>query len=194
MDYERAKTSLRGLVHIAVRPGWLEKLAAGAIKSAIDAHGSINHLNCGSAAKRIAGFIRAELKATFTEAKVEEFIEQLRQAHKKGGDAMRQLEQLTQDTRPGLLQSDAMVEVEGWITQQHLDRKDTNAICIWQFPEGQDKERMIPVTVYIVSKQAVRTCDGCGSLEHPAYHQKGCPRPGFTEYWEERDEGHPEPV
>ena len=56
---------------------------------------------------------------------------------------------LIDDVIAALEANPPLAEVEGWMTQRHLDREDTNAICIWQFPEGQDKEIMFPVTVTI---------------------------------------------
>lgn len=43
-----------------------------------------------------------------------------------------------------------LVEVDGWMTRGHLNSEDTNAICIWQFPEGQDWEIMIHVHAIIL--------------------------------------------
>lgn len=84
--------ALRGLVHKVRQCGWIERIVAGGLKNAIDTHGPIDRKNLSGAAKRVAGLLRARMEENFSEANVDEFLMRLRQAHKKGGDAMRELE------------------------------------------------------------------------------------------------------
>lgn len=90
----RGPIALCGLVHKVRQGGWIERVVVGGLKSAIDAHGPIDRQNISGAAKRVAGLLRAQMEEGFSEANVDEFLERLRQAHKKGGDAMRKLDEL----------------------------------------------------------------------------------------------------
>jgi len=88
----------------------------GSLQSAINAHGPINNINLSSASKRVAATINAELRRLFTDENLDELIIRLRQAEKKGGDAMRHAEQLEKEVEQLTQeQAEAMAAVGSWV-------------------------------------------------------------------------------
>lgn len=67
---------------------WVQKMVNGALSDAIAAHGPINQVNLSSASKRVGGTVSAALRQLFTNTDFADLIIRLRQAEKKGGDAM----------------------------------------------------------------------------------------------------------
>ena len=88
----RGPLALRSLPEKVRRYRWVQKIVNGALAGAINAHGPIDQVHLSSASKRVAGAINAELRKLFTEGNLTNLVERLRQAEKKGGDAMRRAE------------------------------------------------------------------------------------------------------